>query len=225
MRQCATTLESEISTAEMESLFVALEQRDLRRTHLEIGTAAGGTLCQLASFYQRKKDFSPSFMVVDPLRYFPDQFDIVCRNLANHQIDPSAIDFVKSSSKEAFSAVGSKSLDLDFILVDGNHKIRYVTEDLRWARFLHAGGILCAHDYTPDHPGVYLSINRFLKKHRNYNVISQVGTLLIIEKRDSTPPSVTEVSFVDRLWAMGLAPWFQLKASLDKRIKRASRDA
>ena len=69
------------------------------------------------------------------------------------------------------------------------------------------------------------SINRFLKKNRNYNVISQVGTLLIIEKRDSTPPSVTEVSFVDRLWAMGLAPWFQLKASLDKRIKRASRDA
>ncbi len=62
MRQCATTLESEISTAEMESLFVALNQRDLRRTHLEIGTAAGGTLCQLASFYQRKKVYKDCFM-------------------------------------------------------------------------------------------------------------------------------------------------------------------
>ena len=220
MRQCATTLESEISCAEMDSLLEVLSRKKFQEAHLEIGTAAGGTLCQLNCFYRENADSSPLFMVVDPLKYFPRQFEIVRQNLENHEVDPAEIEFLKSSSKEAFLSVSADPPDLDFILVDGNHKIRYVTEDLRWARFLRVGGILCAHDYTPSHPGVYLSLNRFLKKHKNYKILSQVETLLIIEKCEPTPSGVLEISFGDRLLATARAPWFQLKASLAKRLNR-----
>lgn len=220
MRQCATTLESEISSAEMNSLFEVLGGKNFQCTHLEIGTAAGGTLCQLNSFYDKNTDNPPPFMVIDPLKYFPNQFETVCQNLENHKIDPERIKFLRSSSKEAFSSVRSNPPELDFILVDGNHKIRYVTEDLRWARFLRVGGILCAHDYTPSHPGVLVSLNRFLKKHKNYKIISHVDTLLIIEKNEVTPSGVLEISFWDRMWATVRAPWFQVKVSLNKRVKR-----
>jgi hypothetical protein len=219
MRQCATTLQSEISYAEMDSLLDVLSRKKFKEAHLEIGTAAGGTLCQLNCFYRKNVGLNPLFVVVDPLGYFPNQFEIVCQNLEKHGIDPAEIKFLKSSSKVAFLSVSADPPDLDFILVDGNHKIRYVTEDLRWARFLRVGGILCAHDYSPSHPGVYLSLKRFLKKHKNYKILSQVETLLIIEKSEPTPSGVLEISFWDRLLATLRAPLFQLKASLVKRLK------
>ena len=219
MRQCATTWESEIPEVEMKSLLAALRQRELKGKHLEIGTAAGGTLCRLIRFYEEEFGQSPPFLVVDPLKYFPHQFETVCQNLEKHDIDPREIEFLKSSSKDAFSSLANHPPELDFILVDGNHKIRYVTEDLRWVRFLRPGGLLCLHDYTPRFPGVYLSGKRLLRKHPNYEVVSQVESLLILRKsRESSRP---EISAIDRLWAACLGPWFQLKASLAKRLRKS----
>jgi predicted O-methyltransferase YrrM len=220
MRQCATTLESEIPDVEMESLLDALRQQKLEGKHLEIGTAAGGTLCRLNRFYRDDLGRSPPFVVVDPLKYFPQQFDTVCQNLEKHAIEPKEIEFLQSTSKEAFISVAVDPPELDFILVDGNHKIRYVTEDLRWARFLRPGGLLCLHDYTAQFPGVYLSVRRLLRKHPNYKVISQVESLLILQKTSASKHP--EISASDRLWAACLGPWFQLKASIAKRLRKSS---
>ena len=157
-------------------------------------------------------------LVVDPMQYFPNQFEIVGRNLKENGIDPDEIEFLKSSSAEAFRDQASSPPSLGFILVDGNHKIRYVTEDLRWARFLKPGGLLCLHDYAPRFPGVYLSVARFLRKHANYEIFSQRETLLILKK--ASPSKSLEISAMDRFWASCLDPWFQLKASTAKRLKK-----
>ena len=80
MRECATELGPEITERELNSLLDALEVAQLSDAHLEIGTAAGGTLCRLIQFY-KEKGTGPAFMVVDPMQYFPNQFEIVGRNL------------------------------------------------------------------------------------------------------------------------------------------------
>ena len=221
MRKCAESWESEITEVEMKSLLAAIRERYLKGEHLEIGTAAGGTLCRLINFYNKECGESPPFMVVDPFEYFPQQFETVCLNLQKHAIDPKGIKFVKSGSKEAFASISNQPPELDFILVDGNHKIRYVTQDLRWVRFLRPGGLLCLHDYTPRFPGVYLSAKRLMKKHSNYEVVSQVESLLILRKRKMS--SKCEISLIDQTWAFFLSPFFQLKASLSKRFRKSKR--
>ena len=224
MRNCASTLESEITRLEMNSILNVLLKKKFVGTHLEIGTAAGGTLCQIISCYQ-KMGYIPPFMVIDPMKYFPFQFEKICKNLEDYSINPSSVEFIKCTSREAYLKKHVKETFLDFILVDGSHKIRYVTQDLMWSNYLRTGGILCAHDYSPDYPGVYSSINRFLDKNKNYKILSQVDNLLIIEKNKPNQPGKLGVSFGDLVRATALAPLFQLKASLKKRFKKLNLNA
>ena len=144
MRKSYSTLEPEISVLEIASIHKELSLAKLKGIHLEIGTAAGGTLCNLISFYKKTQNFIPEFWVIDPFNYFKDQFDIVSRNLANHNINTQEITFHKCKSSEAFQGFLTKEVQFDFILIDGSHKIKYVTQDLRWARFLRQGGALLA---------------------------------------------------------------------------------
>lgn len=39
--------------------------------------------------------------------------------------------------------------ELDFVYIDGNHRFKYIAEDLcEWAPKLKMGGVLCGHDYA-----------------------------------------------------------------------------
>ncbi|OYW22698.1 MAG: hypothetical protein B7Z55_04335, partial [Planctomycetales bacterium 12-60-4] len=79
MRACATTLAAEMTPAEHELLLATLRGLGGHGLHLEIGTAAGGTLCaMLGAFSDASR---PPFVVVDPMRYFPQQLDLVRKNL------------------------------------------------------------------------------------------------------------------------------------------------
>ena len=86
MRASATTLASEVPENELAALKAQLKRRRLKGSHLEIGTAAGGTLKELMRCYPNTA--RPRFVVVDPMRYFPDQLAIVRRNLASAGLDP-----------------------------------------------------------------------------------------------------------------------------------------
>ena len=86
MRDCATTLDSELSSNELANLIDILVHKKLKGIHLEIGTAAGGTLCKLMSSYRDKLHSCPKFIVVDPLKYFPNQYEKVMENLSNHHL-------------------------------------------------------------------------------------------------------------------------------------------
>src|SRR4029079_19590041 len=104
--------------------------------HLEIGTAAGGTLKELILSYPEGK--RPPFVVVDPMSYFPDQMGIIRRNLSSAGINPDTIEFRVGKSWPMFQRAEQKGERFSFIFIDGSHKIHHVTEDLAWTRLLEA---------------------------------------------------------------------------------------
>ncbi len=99
MRPCATTLESELAPGELNCLLKVLSEQQFSGKHLEVGTAAGGTLWQMMRCYPRET--CPPFVVVDPLQYFPRQLTVVQKNLRANEIDPSTVDFRQTTSEQA----------------------------------------------------------------------------------------------------------------------------
>jgi predicted O-methyltransferase YrrM len=197
MPRCATTLEAEMTPAEHALLLRMLHDAPGAGKALEIGTAAGGTLCaMLGSFPAHER---PPFVVVDPMGYFPRQLDLVQQNLRDHGIDPAGVDFRVATSAVAFPPAESRQETFRFMLIDGCHKIRSVTQDLKWTRLLAAGGIVCFHDFVPKHRGVWLAVRRFLQRHPHYEIVDQADSLLAVRK-DATSPRA-EVSTWDVLYA------------------------
>lgn len=217
MRESATTLAPEISARELAKLTSLLRAEQPAGAHLEIGTAAGGTLRELMRGYADAD--RPRFVVVDPMTYFPDQLAIVRRNLAAAGLDPDRVDFRIRRSWPAFRAAERAGERFAFIFVDGSHKIHHVTEDLAGTRLLVPGGYVCFHDYTPEFPGVVEAVDRFLAQHPNYAVMGHVERLLVVRKR--APSDRREIGGWDRLRARAIGVFRQLRASLVKRLPHA----
>ncbi len=217
MRASATTLAAEVSENELAALKTLLKTRRLAGTHLEIGTAAGGTLKELMRCYPDAE--RPRFVVVDPMRYFPDQPAIVRKNLASAGLDPERVDFRVGRSWPEFQRAERAGERFAFMFIDGSHKIHHVTEDLAWTSLLEPGGVVCFHDYNRNFLGVVLPIDRFLARYRNYRVIEQVESLLIVEKTAAS--TADEIGAWDRLRARIINIFHQLQASARKRVPRA----
>ena len=217
MPRCATTLEAEMTAAEHELLLKTLTQQPKSGRHLEVGTAAGGTLCAMLGAFSASE--RPPFVVVDPMRYFPDQLNLVRKNLTDHGLNPEEVDFRVGTSRDAFSAAAANEDSFDFMLIDGCHKIRSVTIDLKWTRLLSAGGIVCFHDFTPKHRGVWLAVNRFLSRYRNYSIVEQADSLLVVRKQALSQSS--EVTFSDELYARA---WY-LPLQIERKWQKLHRAA
>jgi predicted O-methyltransferase YrrM len=181
MRRCADTLEAEMTAEEHELLLHVLRSERFAGPHLEIGTAAGGTLCAMMQCFAEGE--RPQFVSVDRMTYFPRQMEIIRSNLQRHGIDPEEVDFRVATSARAFREARRNNDRFDFQLIDGSHKVMAVAGDLRWTRLLNPGGIVCLHDYCPRFPGVWLTVNRFLRRHRNYAIVGHAGSLLAVRKQ------------------------------------------
>ncbi|MDB4458975.1 class I SAM-dependent methyltransferase [bacterium] len=215
-RPSATTLDPEMSVEELSGMKGWLLSNQLKGTHLEIGTAAGGTLCFMMECFTAEN--RPPFSVVDTMSYFDDQIEIVKRNLSNHDLDANSVDFRTMASAEAFAQADAKQEKFDFILVDASHKIRHVMNDLRWMRLLNVGGIACFHDYIPVFKGVRWPIDRFLKRNSHFVRVGQAGSLLCIRKEREA--ASLEVTASDRFWSLVCSPILQWDLSIQKRRKR-----
>lgn len=214
MRESATTLASEVSGNELSALLSVLRSSALTGPHLEIGTAAGGTLKELILSYPEGK--RPRFVVVDPMSYFPDQMAIVRRNLSSAGIDPDAIEFRVGKSWPMFQSAERKGERFSFIFIDGSHKIHHVTEDLAWTRLLEVGGIVCFHDYADKFPGVMNAVDRFLRRYPEYRILTRIESLLVVQK--NAAGSRREISAWDRVRARLMNIRHQLDESLRKRF-------
>lgn len=210
------TLCPEMTAEELAGLKSWLHSTARKGAHLEIGTAAGGTLCfMMKSFPDSDR---PRFSVVDTMSYFVNQFDVVKRSLADHGLDADQVDFRVMSSAEAFARAEADRERFDFMLVDASHKICHVMNDLRWMRLMNVGGIACFHDYAPYFKGVLWPIDRFLRRNPHFVRVGQAGSLLCIRKeREAATP---EVTVSDRLWALLRSPLLQWGLSLRKRRNR-----
>jgi len=217
MRASATTLASEVPEHELSALLEFIRAHPSARPHLEIGTAAGGTLKELMRCYP--DGARPRFVVVDPMRYFEGQLEIVHKNLASAGLNPDEVDFRISKSWPAFLQAEQRGERFAFIFVDGSHKISHVTEDLAWTRLLEPGGVIAFHDYSERFPGVTLSVDRFLRRYRNYRVVRRVDSLLIVEKTVASTRS--EISWWDRQRARLINVVHQLRAGAKKRMREA----
>jgi predicted O-methyltransferase YrrM len=221
MRESAITLASEISPVELSTLLSVLKSRSLQGKHLEIGTAAGGTLKELIRSYPAEK--RPHFVVVDPMSYFPNQLTTVRQNLSSAGIDPESIEFRVGKSWPMFQAAERAGEHFSFIFVDGSHKIHHVTEDLAWTRLLEPGGIVCFHDYAPKFPGLMGAVDRFLERYPAYKILTQTESLLVVQKTGKSKRR--EISLWDRMRARIINITHQLRASIEKRIERKRRSA
>ncbi len=215
-RISASSFDPELGADELAFLLNLVRNSGLKGRHLEIGTAAGGTLCAMMSCFAPEE--RPPFVVVDPMSYFADQLEVVKRNLRQHGLDPAEVDIRVSRSFDAFQSAEAAGESFDFVFIDGAHKIRYVTQDLHWVRLVNVGGIICMHDYNPGQMGVMLAGARFPRHYPNYQREALVNSLLVLRKQVASRSK--EISQTDYLWALAMSPWLQLKKSLAKRLGR-----
>ena len=212
-RESALTLNSEMTVAEVSSIKNAIKDSKLTGLHIEIGTAAGGTLCEILKCYQNELNVEPPpFIIIDPLTYFDDQYEKICLNLKNNGLSQITL-LLKSKSSVAFRNLSDHAGEIDFILIDGNHKINHFVGDLRFSRYLRE--VLLIHDYSEDFKGVK-SMKLFLHRYKCYEVISHVDALLIIRKKAISTSK--EISFLDRLFTLFLSFFYQLGKSISKRL-------
>jgi hypothetical protein len=151
------------------------------------------------------------------MRYFPNQLAAVKRNLAEHGIADDLVDIRVCSSEEAFGRAEHAKECFDFIIIDASHKVRAVMSDLRWARLLAVGGILCLHDYAPRFPGVRFAVNQFIRRNRMSHRIALAGSLIAFKKCAS--PRHPEVDWFDELYAKALHLPLKLWLNLCRRKK------
>ena len=216
MRPSATSMESELRPAELAALQALLKSAQLRGTHLEVGTAAGGTLKELLRCYTPPR---PRFVVVDSFRYFPNQKAIVADNLRSAGIDPAEVDMRATDSEVALAAATAAGEQFDFILIDANHQARHVISDLRWAKLLRPGGYLCLHDYGPRFPGVTWATDRFLRNNPNYRRVSLTVSLMVIQKNEMSQRG--EVGTSELVLGRLLTLLHKFRHSIRKRLGRA----
>ena len=88
--------------------------------------------------------------------------------------------FLKKTSNQAFKSLKIKGIA--FLLIDGNHKLKNVVKDLRFARLLQRNSILVVNDYSTRFLGVKIALGIFIRRYTNYEVISNVNTLLVLRK-------------------------------------------
>jgi predicted O-methyltransferase YrrM len=218
-RVSARTLQPEMKPHELECLLATIRASRLQGNFLEIGTAAGGTLCQMMRCYDDAT--RPHFVVLDPMRYFPGQIETVKRNLDQNGLSPDSVEFRVGNTDSELPRAQQAHEKFDFIFIDGNHKISYVTRDLGWAGLLNVGGLLCCHDYDPANPakrGVRLAVDYFLRRHRNYEKVAHVGSLLVLRK--SAPSRTSKFAVPAHLLALLIEPLLRLETSVRKRIRK-----
>jgi hypothetical protein len=213
-RPSATTLESECTAEERALLMETLKNSAFSGAHLEIGTAAGGTLKEMMGQYA--PDARPDFFVIDPLTYYPDQEYIITRNLISAGIDPNLVTFWKGVTQDFIDPARASGQMFDFVFIDGDHRHYYVTVDLQWADCVTKGGVIALHDHGAAFPGVGWAIDTFLAHNPDFKIEARAGSLTILRRIAVTKrPTVTAA---DLRHARRVHLMFRWKRSLKKRL-------
>jgi len=67
--------------------------------------------------------------------------------MTKKRLEPYDCTIIRKTSMEAVE--GFKANSLDFVYIDGNHKLRHVIDDIyEWSLRVRSGGVICGHDYT-----------------------------------------------------------------------------
>ena len=119
------------------------------RKGAEIGTLGGSNARTLKTFNPELELYCVDpWEIYDGMQYFSDpkqmkeEFDLAKRRVA----PLGNVHFVQKLSMEAVKDFDDNSLD--FVYIDANHELPYVTEDIfYWSKKVRPGGIVSGHDY------------------------------------------------------------------------------
>ena len=217
----AHTLASELGADELVSLrsaLMSLRAAGILGVHVEIGTAAGGTLVEMLKVFGAGA--RPPFWVVDTMTYFRNQLATVKRNLSNYGLTSDGIRFWVMMSGRAFVEARRDPPRVVFLFIDADHELHGVTRDLQWTHFLVPGGLLAMHDYAPGSrlSGVTLAADRFLARNPHFEKLSLTNSLLIMRKKVAVERM--EVNALEVCRAEVLRQIIKLRRSVAKRWSR-----
>jgi SAM-dependent methyltransferase len=214
-RQSSIDLSSECSEEERALIGRILGTGTLSDRHLEIGTAAGGTLKEMIGVYA-DRETCPQFVVIDPFTYYDNQLEKVRTNLTGAGIDPDSVQFWTGTTQSFIDRERKAGGTFDFVFIDGDHRHYPVMIDLQWADLLRPGGFICLHDRSEKFPGVGWAIDRFLAKNPDMRFVEQAETLVALQKTGPGRPRGVTSADLRAAWAAQLArKW---KRSIAKRM-------
>lgn len=134
-------------------------------SHVEIGTFCGRSL--LASCGGITKN--ASVVCVDNNTLYLDKEWLASVLSATIKLLPPNINltFLEMYSIDAYRKCYNDKMRFDSVFIDGCHEYAECKADIEsWLTLLNPGGIICGHDYWPNHWGVMDAVNEvFAGKH------------------------------------------------------------
>lgn len=134
-----------------------------------------------------KGEFSQKFcqaglrlFAIDPWKSYNDyqdsrgqqRLDSIYQNVKSLLAPYPNCQIIRKTSMEAVNSFDDNSLD--FVYIDGNHQLKYVTEDIvEWSHKVRPGGVICGHDYIYTNPRtqagichVIYAVNAYTKAYK-----------------------------------------------------------
>ncbi len=94
----------------------------------------------------------------------------------------SNITIIRKTSMEA--AKDFKDESLDFVYIDGNHKLKYVIEDIvEWSKKIKPGGIISGHDYVRFKPKTETGICHVIPAVNAYTQAYEINNWYVIGRK------------------------------------------
>ena len=92
------------------------------------------------------------------------------------RLTPYDCEVIRKTSMEAVKDFADNSLD--FVYIDGDHRYRFVIEDIReWSKKVRSGGVISGHDYACTDP----AINALPERYRKHEEVAKAVDLFIEE--------------------------------------------
>ena len=92
---------------------------------------------------------------------------------------------IRKASMEAVNDFPDDSLD--FVYIDGDHELKFVTEDIReWAKKVKPGGIIAGHDYVKFRPRTFMGgVCDVIEAVNTYTQANQIKRWYVLGRKET----------------------------------------
>jgi predicted O-methyltransferase YrrM len=183
-----------LTRAQAERLFEEVRALGPGATVIEIGSHQGRSTVVLASAREDVR-----VVAIDPFVGGKFGGELSRRHFEHNLRELGLADQVRLLADRSERVRSTWSGPVDLVYVDGKHDCRSAAEDLRWSRFLPAGGRVLLHDAFSS-IGVTLAVLLSVLPGRELRYLGRVGSLATFER--ARPRTA------DRLRILGELPWW-----------------
>lgn len=130
-------------------------RQDLPRFFMDMGYKVGAEIgVDKGAYTEKLLQAGLKVYAIDPWRYYGDyahpqgqkRLDFLYEH-TKRVVSKYDCTIIRKTSMEALEDFEDESLD--FVYIDGNHKFRYIAEDIyEWSKKVHEGGIVSGHDFV-----------------------------------------------------------------------------